>query len=85
MEDRTATGIFQFIKSTSAEYDISVDGLVSQSYDGASVVSGDYNGLQRLISDFCGRLILYIHCFLHKINFVVVHIMENISEIKEYF
>ena len=34
VEDRTAKGIFQFIKSTLAGYDLSVDGLVSQSYDG---------------------------------------------------
>ena len=60
MEDRIAKGIFRFIKSTLAEYDLSVDGQVFQSYDGASVMSGDYNGLQRLISDFCGRLMLYI-------------------------
>ena len=85
VDDRSANGVFDFIKKTFTEFELSFDGLVSQSYDGASVMSGAYNGLQRLISDFCGRFVLYVHCFLHKINLVVVHVMENISEIKEYF
>ena len=85
IEDRSAKGIFEFIKNTLQDFDISIDGLVSQSFDGASVMSGEYNGLQRLISDFCERFVLYVHCFLHKISLVVVHVMGNISEIKEYF
>ena len=85
VDDRSAKGVFEFIKAAFSEFDLSFDGLVSQSYDGASVMSGEYNGLQRLISDNCERFVLYIHCFLHKINLVVVHVMTNISEIKEYF
>lgn len=85
MDDRSANGIFEFIKNSLEEFELSVDGLVSQSYDGASVMSGEYKGLQRLISDFCKRYILYVHCLLHKINLVVVHVMENISGINEYF
>ncbi|CAB4010742.1 Zinc finger MYM-type 1 [Paramuricea clavata] len=85
IDDRSAKGIFNFITETLAEFEISVDGLVSQSFDGASVMSGNYNGLQRLVSDFCDRYILYVHCFLHKIHLVVTYIMENLDEIKEYY
>ena len=85
INDRSAKGIFNFIKETLAEFEISVDGLVSQSFDGASVMSGNYNGLQRLVSDFCDRYILYVHCFLHKIHLVVTFVMENIDEIKGYY
>ena len=85
IDDRSAKGIFNFIKETLAEFEISVDGLVSQSFDGASVMSGNYNGLQRLVSDFCDRYILYVHCFLHKIHLVVTFVMENIDEIKGYY
>ena len=85
IEDRSAKGIFEFIKNTLQDFDISIDGLVSQSFDGASVMSGEYNGLQRLISDFCECFVFYVHCFLHKISLVVVHVMGNICETKEYF
>ena len=49
VDDRSANGIFQFIKETLAEYDIGTGGIV-------------------LISQLCQRYILYIHCFLHRIN-----------------
>ena len=48
-------------------------------------MSGDYNGLQKLVSDFCDRYILYVHCFLHKIHLVVTFIVENLYEIKDYY
>ena len=83
--DRSAKGIFNFIIETLAEFEISLDGLVSQSFDGANVMSGNYNGLQKLVSDFCGRYILYVHCFLHKIHHVVTYVVENLDEIKEYY
>lgn len=85
IEDRSAQGIFNFVKDTLGEFQISVDGLVSQSFDGASVMSGDYGGLQKLISDFCDRYVLYVHCFLHKIHLVVSFVMSNLEEVSEYF
>ncbi|CAB3993665.1 zinc finger MYM-type 1 [Paramuricea clavata] len=48
-------------------------------------MSGNYKGLQRLVSDFCDRYILYVHCFLHKIHLVVTYVMENLDEIKEFY
>ena len=59
VDDRSAKGIFQFIKETLAEYDIGTGAIVSQSYDGASVMSGEFNGLQRLISQLCQRCPIY--------------------------
>lgn len=85
VEDRSAKGIFQFIKESLEKYRISKDGIVSQSFDGASVMSGGLGGLQKLISDFCGRRVLYVHCFLHKIHLVMSFVMKNLAEIEEYF
>ena len=85
VDDRSAKGIFGFIKKTLDKFGIGMDGLVSHSYDGASVMSGDRNGLKILINEECQRYVLYIHCFLHRVSLVVVHAMENISDIKEYF
>ena len=77
-------GMPKFI-SVSLEFEISSDGIVSQSYDGTSVMLGKENGLQALISEFCNRFILYVHCFLHTICLVVVQVMDSIDDIKEYF
>ena len=46
---------------------------------------GDYNRLQKLVSDFCERYLLYAHLFLHKIHLVVTFIVENLYEIKDYY
>ena len=48
-------------------------------------MSRDYNGLQKLVSDFCDQYILNVHCFLHKIHLVVTFIVENLYEIKDYY
>ena len=85
VDDRSAQGIMNFIRDTLAKYKISKDGIVSQSYDGASVMSGSLGGLQKLISDFCDRYVMYVHCFLHKIHLVVSFVMKNLDEIEEYF
>ena len=63
VDDRSAKGVFNFIKDTLKDLDVPLDGIVSQSYDGASVMSGEYNGLQAYISEHCQRIILYVHCF----------------------
>ena len=53
---RSASEIFQFIKKHFFDdTKISFDGMVSKSFDGASVMSGKHGGLQAIICQFCGR------------------------------
>lgn len=85
VQDRSAAGILSFIENTLKTSQISIGGIVSQSYDGASVMSGEHSGLQARMNDLCERNILYIHCFLHKISLVVVSVMKNIEELEQYF
>ena len=74
---RSANGIFQFVHETLDKAKISFDGMVSQDFDGASVMSGQYSGLQALICEFCGRNVVYIHCFCHRLHLVVTAVMNN--------
>ena len=82
---RSANGIFQFVHETLDKAKISFDGMVSQAFDGASVMSGQYSGLQALICEFCGRNVVYIHCFCHRLHLVVTAAMNNIEELKDHF
>ena len=66
VDDRSAKGVFGFIKETLREFEISSDGIVLQSYNGASVMSGKYNGLQALITELCNRFILMYIVFFTK-------------------
>ena len=66
---RSAKEIFDFVRKTlEDDCGIGFDGLVSQAYDGASVMSGDKGGLQALVNDYCNRTIPYIHCFCHRLH-----------------
>ena len=58
---RSAREILEFIKETLDDSKISFDGLVSQSFDGAIVISGESGGMQAIICEFCNRKVVYIH------------------------
>lgn len=45
--------------------------IVAQSYDGANVMSGRFNGVQAKIKDKFPYAI-YTHCMAHRINLVVI-------------
>ena len=83
--DRSAKGIVSFVEGTLKNFQFSFGGIVSQSYDGASVISGLHSGLQARMNKTCARTVLYVHCFLHKISLVVVEVMTSIEEIGDYF
>lgn len=51
----------------------SADNIVSQCYDGASVMSGARGGVQALLQNKLGRYIPYIHCYNHQLHLAVVH------------
>jgi len=60
---------------------VGTDRLVSQSYDGASVMSGSSGGVQALVSAAVGRKIVYIHCFAHRLHLVVLRVLATSSHV----
>ena len=69
----TAEDIFSIILTTLNvnSKDVSFGKLVAQTYDGASNMSGCYNGFQALIQSRINPNIIYIHCFAHTLNLVL--------------
>ena len=85
-EDRTAKGLMSLAKTTlEDEHEISMDGLVSNTFDGASVMSGEKGGLQMLVQEHCGRSIPYIHCLNHRLALVLRDTLSNILELGGFF
>ncbi|KAJ4930085.1 hypothetical protein JOQ06_019098 [Pogonophryne albipinna] len=64
---------------------LSTDKILSQVYDGASLMSGRHGGVQRLLQDELGREIPYVHCFNHQLHLVVVHAMSGERAIEDLF
>jgi len=52
--------------------------ILSQCYDGASVMSGSKGGVQKLLQEKLGKAIPYVHCLNHQLHLVVVHAMEAV-------
>ncbi|XP_063929547.1 zinc finger MYM-type protein 1-like [Zophobas morio] len=53
--------------------------LIGQTYDGASVMSGELNGLQSKIKNVAPQA-LFIHCYAHRMNLIL---QDSVSKIKE--
>ena len=84
-KDRSAKGLVKLVTNSLEDVNISLDGLVSQCYDGASVMSGECGGFQALLNIHCDRFIVYIHCFCHRLHLAIECIFETIEEVLKYF
>ncbi|KAL4083617.1 hypothetical protein QTP88_028933 [Uroleucon formosanum] len=58
--------------------------IVAQSYDGANVMSGKFNGLQNKIKSKYPYAI-YTHCMAHKMNLIVLDICKYVKETRHVF
>lgn len=56
---------------------------IAQSYDGASVVSGKHAGVNAIIKERVAPLAIYIHCFNHRLNLVLVDVAKAIQSIRD--
>ena len=51
--------------------DVSFGRLIAQAYEGASNMSGCYNGLQSLFQTCINPNVLYVHCYALCLNLVI--------------
>ena len=58
--------------------------LLSQCYDGASVMCGKKGGVQAIIQDKLNRKIPYVHCYNHRLHLVVVEVI-TVDAIQQFF
>jgi hypothetical protein len=59
--------------------------MISQCYDGASVMSGEFGGVQALIQKAVEKNIPYIHCFNHRLHLVVIKALDGVTIISSCF
>uniref|UniRef100_A0A1A8QZ38 Uncharacterized protein n=1 Tax=Nothobranchius rachovii TaxID=451742 RepID=A0A1A8QZ38_9TELE len=59
--------------------------IISQCYDGASVMIGLRGGVQALLQKKVGKDIPYIHCYNHQLHLAVVHAMQAEPCAKTFF
>ena len=66
------------------EHGLDMKWLVSQGYDGASVMSGKHSGLQQRIKEVAPQAIC-IHYHAHCLNLVLVDCAKKVSAADEFF
>lgn len=57
---------------------------MGQGYDGASVMSGVYSGVQKHIKDLQPNA-QYVHCATHNLNLVINDAVSSCVEIQVFF
>lgn len=53
---------------------------IAQSYDGANVMAGKFNGIQSKIKKKY-LYAIYVHCMAHRLNLIVINMCKNIKVI----
>uniref|UniRef100_A0A8C9YYB0 TTF-type domain-containing protein n=1 Tax=Sander lucioperca TaxID=283035 RepID=A0A8C9YYB0_SANLU len=59
--------------------------IISQVYDGASLMSGKHGGVQKLLQQKLHRDIPYVHCFNHQLHLVVIHALTTEQAFLDFF
>ncbi|XP_057786232.1 uncharacterized protein LOC131003703 [Salvia miltiorrhiza] len=66
------------------KHGLSLSKLRGQGYDGASNMRGEFNGLKALILEE-NPYAMYIHCFSHQLQLIVVDVAKSIMAVNDFF
>lgn len=82
-DDTKAETLFKILQDVLIRYDLSINNLRGQCYDGASNMSGKITGLQTRVLEVEPRA-LYVHCSAHSLNLVVQDALENVTSARNF-
>ena len=79
-----AEGLTKYMLDTLKEYHLDLESIVSQGYYGTSMMSGRCAGVQKRVIEVVPQAI-YIHCFAHILNLVLVDCSKNVAHAAKFF
>lgn len=80
---KTADNLFTMLHSILERFDYE-NKLIGQCYDGASVMSGQLNGLQKKFKEKAPQAV-FVHCLAHRLNLVLQQSFKKISKCRIFF
>jgi hypothetical protein len=81
---RTSEDLFKLLMENFAKFNMK-EKLVAQPYDGAAVMVGELNGLQRKIKDVAPQA-TFTHCYAHDVlNLVLSKSCNSIRDVRIFF
>ena len=81
---QNAESLSKYILDTLHNHGLDCSKIVSQGYDGAGVMSGRNTGVQQRIKAVAPHAI-YIHCYAHTLNLVLVDAVKSVQLAVEFF
>ena len=78
--DGTAAGLVETTCKYVKDIGLDMEKLRGQAYDGASVMSGVHNGVQKLIKDRSSKPVPFIHCAAHNLNLVINDAVNSVID-----
>ena len=72
-----------YILNTLDTFKLDPTGIVSQGYDGASIMSGHCSGVQQRIKQVAPQAV-YVHCHAHCLNLALVNTAKRVPEAAEF-
>ena len=80
----TADALSESILKAVGDLGVKIKDCDGQGYDGASVMSGQVNGVSTIISENAAPMACYIHCFNHRLNLVIVDSLKNVPNADDF-
>lgn len=84
LKDHSAVGMTKEVLNILKNLNIPIEKCYGQGYDGASVMSGAYNGVNAQIKKVQQNA-EYIHCACHNLNLVINDAVSSCTEVSRYF
>ena len=83
--DGTATGLVETTCKYIEDIGIEIEKLRGQAFDGARVMSGAHNGVQKLMKDRLSKPVPFVHYAAHNLNLVVNDAVNSVVENDNFF
>jgi len=59
--------------------------VIAQCYDGASNMLGKFHGMQQLIREHGSPNAIYVHCYVHRLNLVIIELAKSSTLVSKFF
>lgn len=84
-DELDAGSITNKIMEVLAANELDPKSMISQCYDGASVMTGKRSGVQKRLQAIIGEDIPVVHCFNHQIHLVIKNALERDNDVRRVF
>ena len=78
-----AEALATYILDTIRQHGLDPSKIISQGYDGASVMSGHCTGVQQRVKQVAPQA-LYVHCYAHCLNLVLVDTTKTVPQASDF-